>query len=166
MIDLSLLDTVTPSEEGRYVVPIGFDGAPIGLRIKVFGPDSKAYARVKEKRQKEALKRFSDMQAGTLSDKEEDASAKEIKDLVELSLDWESVDPEDPVMWEGKTFPFTRENAKKLYERVPTVRAQVRAYIENRRNFTLPGLPDSAAPSGPGSSSSGRKTTARQSEST
>jgi len=168
MRDLSLLDTVTPSEEGRYVTPVGFDGEPVGLRIKVYGPDSKAYAKAKDRQQSSFLKRFADAQAGTVDpkDKDDDSVAKEVEALVELTADWEPVDADDPIVWEGKPFPFSRSNAKKLYERVPTVRAQVRAYIENRRNFTLPGPQASAAPSGPGSNSTGRKKTARPSEST
>lgn len=168
MRDLATLDTVTPSEEGRYVTPIGFDGEPVGLKIKVYGPDSRVYAKTKERQQSNFFKRMADAQAGTLDpkDKDDDATAKEVEALVELTADWEPVDADDPVVWEGKPFPFSRANAKKLYERVPTVRAQVRAYIENRRNFTLPGPLDSVAPSGHGSSSTGRKKTARPSEST
>lgn len=153
MIDLARFDTVTPSEEGRYITPIGFDGAAIGIKIKVYGPDSKVYAKTKEKQQASLFKRLADAQAGTVDpkDKEEDSTAKEVEALVELTADWEPTDPADPVLWDGKPFPFSRANAKKLYEKVPTVRAQVRAYIENRRNFTLPEQPDFAEQFGPGS---------------
>lgn len=168
MRDLATLDTVTPSEEGRYVIPIGFDGEPVGLKIKVYGPDSRVYAKTKERQQSNFFKRMADAQAGTLDpkDKDDDATVKEVEALVELTADWEPVDPDNPIVWEGKAFPFSRANAKKLYERVPTVRAQVRAYIDNRRNFTMPAQPDCVEPCGLGSNSTRTKKTARQKEST
>lgn len=138
-MDLAKYDTKTGSEEGRWFEPIGLDGKPLGMRIKLMGPDSRRYAELKGEVQREAYEAIAAAANGeTVKQSKKTDAEKEVDFYSKLTMDWEPTG-DDPVTWEGKPFPFTEANARKLYEMVPMVRNQVRVYIEGRRNFTPPG---------------------------
>ena len=53
--------------------------------------------------------------------------------LASITMDWENIE------WDGESFPFTAQNALKLYTDVPYVRSQVLHFSEDTANFL--GLP-------------------------
>lgn len=152
-MNLAEFNTVEPSEQGRWFEPIGLDGELIGIRIKLHGPDSRAYAEARDLAQRAAYKRLAE------KGKEQpklDAAEMDSKNAAAITIDWEPIDPKNPIEWDGEPFPFTRANAEKLYSSVPIIRVQVLKWIEDRRNFTKPERQNSAKPSGRGSNSTGR----------
>lgn len=137
-MDLSKFDTVSGSEEGRWIEPLGFNGAPIGIRIKVAGPDSRKYGALKDELHREMYASLANVSNGLEVKKDEPEDIKEAKFYAKLTLGWEPVDEKDPVTWEGRSFNFTEANAVILYTAVALVRNQVKAFCETRRNFTKP----------------------------
>lgn len=152
-MDLQAYDTLTGSEAGAYIEPIGLDGKKIGLRIKVAGPDSRRYNLLKDEVQREMYKAIADAANGLdVKDAKETEAEKEARFYAGLTLGWEPTDEHDPLMWGGKPFPFTEDNVRKLYVYSPLIRNQVKVFVENRRNFIAPGFVASDAQSGRGSS--------------
>jgi len=141
-IELSVYDTTTGSDEGRWVEPVDFNGKKIGIRIKILGPDSKRYAEIKNALQKEMYQALAQINNGLEPQKEEPESVREAKFYAALTIDWEPINEKDPILWNGKPFPYSEKNAITLYNTVPLIRSQVKLYCENRRNFTKPGLED------------------------
>jgi hypothetical protein len=137
-MELSRFDTATGSEEGRWIEPVGFDGKPIGIRIKVAGPDSRRYAELKDALQRELYNSLATISNGLEPKKEETESVKESRFYAGLTLDWEPCDEKDPIMWNGKPFPFSEKNANTLYLSVAIIRNQVKAFCESRKNFITP----------------------------
>jgi hypothetical protein len=163
MMDLGLLDTASGSEEGRWIEPVNLVGQKIGIKIKVMGPDSKAYARLRDDVQKEAYRQLAAASNGL--EPEADKLTEAEREAVfygKLTLDWDSLD-DTPVTFNGKVFPFTEANAITLYNKVPVIREQVKRFCEARRNFIPPVSEDSEKPSEPGSSSTGRAKTGKRS---
>lgn len=157
MIDLGSLDTATGSEEGRWITPADLTGQKIGIRIKLMGPDSKAYARLRDDVQKAAYRQLAaasnglEPEADTLTEAEREAAF-----YAKLTLDWESLD-DTPVLFNDKPFLYSASNALKLYNSVPVIRDQVKRFCESRRNFTPPAPGDLNEPSAPASSSTGQR---------
>ncbi len=136
-MDLSRFDTASGSEEGRWLEPVGLDGKKIGLRIKVLGPDSKEYGRLKDELQKDMVRAMTDAATGVQSKVSLDDTEFDVRRCAKLTVAWEAVD-DDSVTWEGKPFDCTYDNAVVMYSKVAAVREQVKRFIESRRNFTKP----------------------------
>lgn len=137
-MDLSIFDTATGSEDGRWLEPVGLDGKKIGMRIKVLGPDSRAYNKLADEVQKEYTRQLADAYNGLAP--KADKQTKEEREVAlyaKLTVEWESLSDE-PVTWEGSAFPCNEENAAKLYGKAVAIKNQIKAFIENRRNFIKP----------------------------
>lgn len=137
-IELSNYDTATGSEEGRWIEPVDFNGKKIGIRIKVFGPDSKKYFELKDAVQKQMYQAIASLNNGLEPKDEEPEDVKEAKFYAALTIDWEALSDGEEVTWDGKPFPFSEKNAVTFYRSVPMVRSQIKAFCENRRNFMRP----------------------------
>lgn len=148
-MDLKAYDTLTGSEAGAFIEPHNLEGKKMGLRIKVAGPDSRRYNLLKDEVQRAMYKSIADAANGLdVKDAKETEAEKEARFYAGLTLGWEPVDEHDPVVWDGKPFPFTEDNARKLYVYSPIILNQVKVFVENRRNFMSPGFAASDAQSG------------------
>lgn len=156
-MDLSRFDTATGSEAGRWIEPKDMEGNPVGIRIKVLGPDSRKYGQLRDEVQRDAYRAIASASNGLEPEPEKLTEAeKEAKFYAALTLDWESTVDGESVTWEGKDFPCTEANAVKLYRSAVIVRNQVKMFVESRRNFTLPASGDLGEPSKPALNSNGR----------
>jgi len=130
-IDLAMFDTKT-------VADLGFDldindirtGAPSGFRIRVLGIDSQPMQDQMQRYQDQIMERLK--QNARSSSTPEEIEAKSLERLLIATVGWS-----ENTMLDGQPFPFSRDNAKKLYTdpRVPHIREQVERGIVNRVNF-------------------------------
>lgn len=138
-MDLSIFDTATGSEDGRWLEPVGLDGKKIGMRIKVLGPDSRAYNKLADEVQKEYTRQLADAYNGLAPKLDKQTKEeREVSLYAKLTVEWESTIEGEPVTWEGKEFSCNEENAVKLYGKAVAIKNQIKSFIENRRNFTRP----------------------------
>ena len=139
MKDLAMLDTLTGSEDGRWIEPVDMEGQKIGLRIKVRGPDSKKYNQLRDDVQREAYRSLTQASNGLeVKPIEKSEAEREAEFYARMTLDWQPIDPADPVTWEGQPLVFSEGEAAKLYLKAAVIRNQVRMFVESRRNFTPP----------------------------
>lgn len=141
-MDLSKLDTLTGSEEGRWFEPVDLSGKKIGIKILVYGPDSKKYGRAQGEVKRRLYKEMASASSG-LEPKagEETEAEQEARFYAAVTGGWEST-TEDPVTWGDQAFPYSEANALKLYLTVPSIKAQVKLFADHRRNFTKPARED------------------------
>ena len=138
MIDLARFDTATGSEEGRWIEPVDLSGKKIGMKVLVYGPDSKKYGQAKDEVQREMYAMLADVQTGLVPKSKGLTDAeKEAVFYAKVTGAWEPIGKEK-LSWNGEPFPFTYENAVKLYTLVPAIKNQVKLFCESRRNFTKP----------------------------
>jgi len=142
MIDLSKLDTMSGSEEGRPFEPLDLSGKKIGMRIYVYGPDSKKYAQLKEDIQRDYYRMAAETANGITPELSKKTEAeKEAEFYARMTYKWESITSE-PITWDGKPFDYSYDNALTLYLKVANVRTQCQRFVESRRNFTKPEYAD------------------------
>lgn len=134
-LNLSVLDTVTPSTEG-VELPIldPRTGEPFGdVVFIVAGPDSDQFIRSSQK----YIKRF--VKQGKEEDKELDLVQERedvIEMLSELILGWRNLYWDDEGGEETDSqLEYSKENAVMVLRKVPTIRDQVQEFVQNRRNF-------------------------------
>jgi len=127
-MDLANLDLKAGANAGAWIDiehPVTRD--PLGIRIKVLGRDSDAFAEIEEKRQREAL------EAAKQRKKPADpiAAAKELAEavLVSCTVAWEGVE------LDGVELDCTPANVKAVYYRFAWLRDQVDVAIGTRANF-------------------------------
>lgn len=126
-----LVDPIT----GEDLVDKDDDGKVTAhCRIRVRGADSMAYeeavARTVALRSKDPAPkkgRYSSRQLLEAAARNEEMQAEE---LAAITLGWEGVD------WDGELFPYTHENAVKLYSEHRWIREQVIDFFGDRANFT------------------------------
>ena len=134
-MDLSLLNTKDASEEGTWMPVLDLDWTtPFGdAQVLVLGPDSSEAARLvdEEERltQRHLAEAFANKQTKVAEDGKED---RDIRKACRITKNWKEID------WEGKPFPYSPDNAKMLYTKVPHLRAQVLMHYNQRSNFTSP----------------------------
>jgi hypothetical protein len=126
---ISTLETATKSNEGAWCIIVDFDGKPTNLRIKVMGTDSKVQSEIMT----ELMQREIDKKIG-----EKVLPMSNSEHVARLSVDWENAE------WEGKNLPFSRENAKMVYDAAPFIREQVDRFSARRTNFIKPAQTESA----------------------
>lgn len=130
-IDLSMFDTKTVADQGYDLDIVDIrTGRPSGFRIRILGMDSKAVQDHMTAYQEEITER---LKANSRSSSTpEEIEAKTLERLLIATTGWS-----ENAVFDGQPFPFSRENAKKLYTdpRVPNIREQVERGIVNRVNF-------------------------------
>jgi hypothetical protein len=138
-VDLSRFDAlVSAQEKGLDVAIKSPDGKPVGLTIKVAGPDSQRY--------RSALQSIQDAQLQAEDYAETTSAELEQRSLLILAkctIDW-SPNPK----FDGQERPCTEAAAIDLYRRYPFIRDQVAARAGRRASFTKGSASASAGPSG------------------
>jgi len=112
-------EMIVRDQAGNTVM--GSDGEP--WRIVFAGPDHQKASRLSPRQQRRMLAR---MMAGR-----DDAMEAQIAPLVKRTLAW------SPVELEGKPFPCTPENARRLFSRSVTIRRQAERFLVSEGSFAL-----------------------------
>ena len=136
-MDVSVFNTKDKSDEGSWMPILDFDWeTPVGADILVLGPDSREAVAIIDEEESFNQRRIAESFAGNKKAKAEAEGEvsvdKAIRKAVRLTLGWRNIE------WEGKEFPFTPENATKLYTKVSHIRVQVLNYYRDRSTFTTP----------------------------
>lgn len=136
-MDMSLMNTLDSSEAGSWMPVLDLDWeTPIGCGILVLGPDSKNAMAIMDEEEKFNQRRLAESFAGNKAAKDradnELGADKAIRKAVRLTKDWRNIE------WDGQPFPYSEDNAIKLYTKVPHIRAQVLGYWRDRAHFTRP----------------------------
>jgi hypothetical protein len=123
--DLSAFDGLKEAQENGIDVEIKDPtGRPIGVAIKIAGPDSE--------RQRKAIQaltneRLNNEDAATAT--AEDIERNTLKILASSVISW------TPIVLDGSDLPCTEENAIRLFSRFPFIREQVEKRAGKRAGF-------------------------------
>jgi hypothetical protein len=123
--DLSAFDGLKEAQENGIDVEIRDPtGQPIGIAIKIAGPDSE--------RQRKAIQaltneRLNNEDAATAT--AEDIERNALKILASSVISW------TPIVLDGSDLPCTEENAIRLFSRFPFIREQVEKRAGKRAGF-------------------------------
>lgn len=125
-MDLSKLQTVDNHESGAEcnILSPG-DGKLTDVFITLKGIDSKEW---RSQKKKQTSKLLAAKASGKLD--ELDFDKLDIEALVECTVDWRGITQNK------KPYPFSKENAKALYENSPFIVQQLLDFIGKRENFT------------------------------
>ncbi|WP_457814139.1 hypothetical protein U8C43_23770 [Sinorhizobium meliloti] len=130
-VDLSGLEALVQSqEEGIEIDILNEQAKPIGLKIRVVGPDSdrmqKAVRDVAAEFAKAAAERESLGEA-----RDDDSDARMVAILAKATMSW-SPNPKIG----GSVVPFSEENVRNLYTKFRIIREQVEVRAVRRGSFT------------------------------
>ncbi|RVL09933.1 hypothetical protein [Sinorhizobium meliloti] len=130
-VDLSGLEALVQSqEEGIEIDILNEQAKPIGLKIRVVGPDSdrmqKAVRDVAAEFAKAAAERESLGEA-----REDDSDTRIVAILAKATMSW-SPNPKIG----GSVVPFSEENVRNLYTKFRIIREQVEVRAVRRGSFT------------------------------
>jgi hypothetical protein len=126
--DISTLDLEGASERGSEVeIRHPQTGEPVGIFVKVYGPDSKLCRRI--------LSEGARMAATDPTEDEKELQRRSSQMTAELCMGWRQGD-EPTIMWEGTRHPFSKELAVKIFTKQQWFRQQVDQWQMNRRNFS------------------------------
>lgn len=129
MTDLSQLDTVAAADTGATMTvrhPVtgddlnGADDKP--MTLTVLGADSGEFKRAVS----DSAKARKPGKVATIADAERATVDMLTRITTGMSGNW---------TWDGKAFPFSKENVKRLYTERPWLRQQVDEFIADRANF-------------------------------
>lgn len=125
IMDLKKLDSISASEEGKWVDILDGDGNKTGIRIKCKGIDSKAF-----KSQSTAIRKYVQKQKEKGASEDQDVmDEKSYIMLASCTLDWEEIEED------GAEIKFSLENAKYLYSSYPVIANQVASFVMDRSRF-------------------------------
>jgi hypothetical protein len=133
-IDLAIFDTKTQADKGFELDILHVKTRePTGFRIRILGMDSATMQDFTRELEEQALEHLRNDQRRARSTAEIEETA--LQRIIAATTGWT-----EGALFFGEVFPFSRENARKLYTdpRVPEIREQVERGIRNRANF-LPG---------------------------
>ncbi len=128
-MDLAQLDTSVAAETGAVMHLNGPDGAPLftddgkPLTITLLGSDGKTLTTLTNRQANAFLRNRSQVITAEM------AMTNEIERLATATTAWSNI------VLEGKALECNLDNARALYRRLPWVRDQVRAFIDDRANF-------------------------------
>lgn len=135
-MDLSQFDTLSAAQEqGIDVEILDPAGKPIGVSIKMAGPDSER-AKKAQRRITNARLARRNLKPLTAEEIEEEVMAS----LGDMTISW------SPITLDGADLPCTPDNAAKLYRRFPFIRDQVNEAAGDRAGFLQPSASPSAKP--------------------
>jgi len=135
MIDLLTLDIVAKSDEGSEIEllhPVSKE--PLEMFITVAGFDSKIATKFTRKLQNKRLAQMKKKKDLSFDLSQDDLDDGSLNLLAECTLGWRSSEGADFLL-DGKPLAFSKENAKKLYQRFPWIKEQVDAWVGDRANF-------------------------------
>ncbi|MFZ3193685.1 MAG: hypothetical protein WA154_10845 [Moraxellaceae bacterium] len=124
----SLLTTQDHDSGAELRITHPVTGEPTDVFVRLVGVDSRAFRALARERNR---LRFSDVDADGkhVQEPAQLAEQRDIEMLVASTLGWRGMTSD------GKPMEFSKENALTLYENSPDIKAQVDAFIFNRRNF-------------------------------
>lgn len=134
MLDLTSLDTAHGAEAGAVMevlhpttgaVLTQEDGKPISLTLA--GRDSDRYQRAARATRNKRLKAQQSGRTAQISAEEMENDS--IETIVSCTIGWEGI------CVDGATLPFSPDNARLLYKRLPWLLEQADAFIVDRANF-------------------------------
>lgn len=128
IVDLSsIAESIRRQDEGIVVDILGLDGkTPLGLGIRVAGPDSARAIEAQEELSDELIAR-----QDTDRPKSKEITERGAKYLAKITLGWDQV-----IRIDGEDRAFSEENALLLYTRFRFIREQVDRASGNRARFT------------------------------
>lgn len=130
-IDLSVFDTKTQADQGVELDILHIKtGKPIGFRIRVLGEDSALMRAHVRAYREQVLEQAREQMRGSRT--HEDIENEALERLVLATVGWT-----EGATFFGEAFPFSRENARRLYTdpRIPEIREQVERGMAKRANF-------------------------------
>lgn len=123
-MDISALNTVEPCQKGAEMEIIDpKTGNPTGAFITVAGVDSYTYQKANDSVEETFMAK------GMLATSPDERRDLTLQVLAKCTLSWRGLEKD------GEEWPCTYDNAMTLYRSSPPVRAQVDAFISNRKNF-------------------------------
>lgn len=126
--DLSAFDGLKDAQEAGIDVEIKDPkGTPVGITIKVAGPDSE--------RQRKAIKALTDQRINSedlSSATADDFENNTIRILAASVISW------SPIVLDDADLPYTEENAIRLFSRFPFIREQIEKKAGKRAGFMTP----------------------------
>src|SRR5215207_9837828 len=126
--DISTLDLEGASERGSEVeIRHPQSNEPLGIFIKVYGPDSKVCRRV--------LADGARLAASDPSDDEREIQKRSSRMTADLCMSWRQGD-EPTIVWQGQRREFNKELATEIFTKQQWLRQQVDQWQMNRRNFS------------------------------
>lgn len=124
-MDLKKFDSVSASEEGKWLDMIDGNGMKTDIRIKCKGIDSKTF-----KSQATAIRKYVQKQKEKGANEDQDVmDEKSYIMLASCTLDWENIEED------GVELKFSLENAKYIYASYPIIANQVASFVMDRSNF-------------------------------
>lgn len=127
-MDLSKLDTVAAADKGATMTvrhPVTGDDLTEGdkpMTLTLIGADSGAFKRAVA----DSIKTAKPGKQANLADVERNTIDILVRVTTGLSDNWK---------WDGKPFPFSADNVRRLYTERPWIREQVDKFIADRSNF-------------------------------
>ncbi len=110
---------VVAQEQGKEVEILDVHGKPNGIKIRVVGPDSEHFKKVQYALADESLQQQKLGQPST-----EEVQKRWFRILAGVTVGW------NKFILNGAEYPFSTENALKLYERYPVIREQIAAVTD------------------------------------
>lgn len=137
-MDLSTLDTAELANQGSVLELRGPDGTPIlqddetPVTITLLGNDSDVLTKINNRHANQFLRGGT----GGATVTAEMARANEINKFAAATVSWSGIKVD------GEDLKCTEDAAKAVYRRFGWIRDQVRAFIDDRANFTKPSRKD------------------------
>lgn len=130
-VDLSGLEALVQSqEEGIEIDILNEQAKPIGLKIRVVGPDSDRMQKAVRDVAAEFAKAAADRES-LGETREDDSDARMVAILAKATMSW-SPNPKIG----GSVVPFSEENVRNLYTKFRIIREQVEVRAVRRGSFT------------------------------
>ncbi len=138
-VELSGFDKIKQAqEEGLAVDILDPTGSPIGVTIRVAGPDSDRFRKAREKQIDSRI----ELRQGTPM-KAAQHTLESVTFLAEVTIDWTEMS------LDGRDYPCTKENALALYQRFPWMAEQLDEKCAVRRLFMKSSAKSSESSSDP-----------------
>lgn len=133
--DLDALDTAAGSEAGTQVdLRHPATGAPIGMWVRILGPDSATAIGFAQQNQRRRREQFAQERRSPAARTAEELDDDDLEWLVAVSRDWYLV-------LGGEAIAFSQVRAREIYRRFRWIRNQLEGVAVERGNF----LPTSSA---------------------
>jgi hypothetical protein len=126
-------ETKDKSNAGYEVTINNAFGEPSGLFITVLGVDSDAYVNLKEKHDRNRIKKMAKKGRGAVEELYDDAKGNDLELLVACTLSWRHASGDKMPFDIGPSSPA---ETKEFYAKYPLVAEQVRVGMTDRANFT------------------------------
>jgi len=150
-MNLDLLFTAQPHEDGAWMVVDDVLGKKTSIRIKLKGVHSKTWRETKRLRdaQQQIYLKLIDLGKTKEASEYHESMLTDEDLMARVTMDWENMpDPREETF--GNDIEFSEENAALIYRCAPKILDQCDTYFSNALNFTRPSAQKSeSTPNGP-----------------